>query len=153
MIRVAKFSDDTLLVRGLFREYAEDLGMDLGFQSFEDELATLPGRYAEPCGRVWIAERDREAVGCAGVRPLDNRVCELKRMFIRPGARGHGLGASLLDAAIAFARSGGYTELKLDTDPSLAAAMHLYELRGFAPCERYNNDPHECTVFMSLALG
>jgi|GEM_PF-731024 len=151
MIRVATFPADRDLVEDLFREYQADLGLDLGYQNFEDELAELPGRYAEPAGRVWIAELDAEAVGCVAVRPIDDHTCELKRMYVRPSARGRGLGAKLLDTALAWARE-QYAVMKLDSDPSLESAMHLYRARGFSPCERYNDDPHECTVFMELDM-
>ncbi len=141
-------------MRRLFREYQQDLGIDLCFQSFEAELASLPGRYAPPDGVLLLgyAGSDGDAVGCTAVRPLDAPAgtCELKRLFVRPSARSTGLGRMLLDAAVAFARERGYRAMRLDTLPAMERAIAMYRRAGFVDCEPYTNTPDG--VFLELRL-
>src|SRR2546426_5211128 len=104
-------------VRALFREYASSLGIDLGFQDFEREVADLPGGYAPPRGCLLLGVEGNETVGCVGVRPLEPTICEMKRLFVREGGRGRGLGRALAVAAVEFGRSAGYSAMRLDTLP------------------------------------
>lgn len=144
---------------GLFREYAAGLPFSLCFQGFDDELKTLPGRYAQPRGTIILAHRvladgtAGEAVGCVALRAiLDERTCEMKRMYVKPTCRGLGVGRFLAEELIRFARGAGYARMLLDSEPDFAAAMGLYRSLGFQPTERYNDDPHPQTVFMERRL-
>lgn len=143
-------------VRTLFREYQDDIGLDLCFQGFEGELASLPGKYAPPDGGLYLGVGpEGSAAGCIAFRPLDlpgPKACEMKRLFVRPVYRGSGLGAALVDHIVAQATLAGYARMLLDTDPHLTGALALYRSRGFAPTARYNTDPHPETMFFTLDL-
>ena len=141
-------ADDVELVRALFREYADSLGVDLSFQNFAAELAALPGGYDV----VLVARLDGEAAGCVGVRPFEASICEMKRLFVRPSARGTGLGRTLAEAAIARAQELGYERMRLDTLPSMAAAQELYRSLGFAEIPPYRHNPVEGTTYLELEL-
>jgi putative acetyltransferase len=134
-------ADDVELVRTLFREYADSLGVDLSFQDFAAELAALPGGYDV----VLVARLGEEPSGCVGV-------CEMKRLFVRPSARGTGLGRTLAKAAIARARQLGYERMRLDTLPSMAAAQELYRSLGFVEIPPYRHNPVEGTTYLELEL-
>src|SRR6266508_5284818 len=127
---------DLASVRELFLEYAASLGVDLSFQNFDDELAHL-GEFYE-C--ILVAG---DAEGCVALRRIDERVCEMKRLYVRPSARGTGLGRALAEAIIAEARSRGYATMRLDTLPSMHKAMALYEELGFVDIAPYRFNPVE----------
>ena len=138
-------ADDVELVRTLFREYAESLGVDLSFQGFEEELAALPGGY----DALLVALPD---LGCVGVRPLEAGICEMKRLYVRPRGRGLGLGRTLALAAIARARELGYERMRLDTLPMMDAAQELYATLGFVDIDAYRHNPIPGSRFMELEL-
>jgi putative acetyltransferase len=135
-------------VRALFREYAASLPFALDFQDFDRELADLPGAYAPPRGALLLARGE----GCAGLRPIDAETCEMKRLYVRPSARGTGLGRLLVDAIVAEARRLGYTHMRLDTVPGMDAAQSLYEQLGFREIPPYRPNPIAGARFLELKL-
>jgi GNAT superfamily N-acetyltransferase len=154
LIRPAAAARDVAQARALFEEYAAGLGVDLCFQDFAGELASLPGAYAPPRGRLLLAGPPGQPVGCIALRPLGDAsdVGEVKRLYVRPEARGTGLGRRLVEAVLAEARAIGYRELKLDTLATMVAARALYEALGFRECGAYYRNPLPGTVYMTLAL-
>ena len=139
--------------RVLFAEYQRGLGVSLCFQGFEAELASLPGAYARPRGRLLIARVVGEPAGCVALRPLGDVDAEMKRLYIRAPYRGMGLGRVLAECIVDEARSIGYRTLKLDTLPEMKEAQRLYRDLGFVDAAAYNDNPVAGVRFMSLALG
>jgi putative acetyltransferase len=140
------------LTRELFREYSDALDIDLCFQNFEGELAALPGDYAPPKGGLWLALSGDRAAGCAGMRPLADGICELKRLYVRPEFRGQGLGRRLAQAAMVRATEIGYARMRLDSLASMEEALALYESLGFRHSLPYCHNPSPHAVFMELEL-
>ncbi len=150
----ARSSADLADAVQLFKAYASSLGIDLGFQGFATELATLPGKYAPPAGELLLA-RDREgsALGCVGLRGImPAGCCEMKRLYVAPRGRGRGLGRALIEAITAAAVRIGYEEIRLDTLPSMTAAVALYREAGFAPIDPYYETPLAGTLFLGRRL-
>ena len=141
-------------VRQYFRNYAAWLGVDLSYQNFDQEMASLPGAYAAPQGRLFFAEVNGKPAGCVGVRPLPDSdgLCEMKRLYVSPEARGQGVGAALAMAAIKAAKELGYKKLMLDTLPNMRMAVKLYRELGFTEAPAYYQTPIEGTMFLTLDL-
>jgi len=140
-------------VRALFREYAAWLEVDLCFQGFEAELAALPGRYAPPSGRLYVAEVDGRIAGAIGLRELEPGICEMKRLFVRDWARGRGVGRLLVERIVADARELGYRAMRLDTlRERMAAANAMYDELGFRDIPAYYANPVENVRYMELDL-
>jgi ribosomal protein S18 acetylase RimI-like enzyme len=139
-------------VKALFTEYAASLGIDLGYQNYGDEFASLPGKYARPCGRLYLALVDGAPAGCIAMRKLNDTRAEMKRLYVRPAFRGAKLGLALVERVIADAREIGYRELVLDTLGSMHRAQELYRGLGFVETEPYYDCPVEGTVFLRLDL-
>jgi GNAT superfamily N-acetyltransferase len=151
-VRRAATVPDFELARALFIEYAHWLNVDLCFQGFDKELATLPGAYAPPRGRLLLAGAPREAFACIALRPLGAHAAEVKRLYVRPERRGEGWGRLLAQTLIDEARAIGYRELKLDTLERMTEARALYAELGFRECAPYYNNPLPGAVYMALAL-
>jgi len=143
---------DLDLARTLFREYHQAIGVDLCFQGFDAELATLPGAYARPAGRLLLAWRGEAPVGCGALRPLAPGVAELKRMWTRPGQRGQGVARAVAESLLASARAEGYRAVRLDTLDWMKAARSLYASLGFAEIGPYYANPLPGVVFMELGI-
>jgi putative acetyltransferase len=138
-------SEEIDAVREIFREYAQGLGVDLCFQQFDEELASLPGEYAAPRGALLLATVDGEIAGCCALRPLDTadypNAAEMKRLFVRKAFRNFGLGRQLAEATLDAAREAGYSCVLLDTLDDMEAARALYEELGFEEIPPYYHNP------------
>jgi carbonic anhydrase len=139
-------------VRQFFRNYAAWLGVDLSYQGFADEVANLPGAYGEADGRLFYATFDGQPAGCVGIRRFSEGVCEMKRLYVDPAFRGHGVGRKLALAAIKAAHELGYRRILLDTVPSMRIAVKLYRELGFSEAPAYYPSPVEGTIFLTLDL-
>lgn len=131
------------IVRELFREYAAGLGIDLCFQNFAEELATLPGNYARPHGRLLLTKADGQIAGCIALRPIDDGVAELKRLYVRPAFRRHGIGKILVARVLDEAREIGYGAARLDTLREMHGAIALYGAFGFKEVAPYRDGQPE----------
>ena len=151
-IRSAFSTEDFAIARQLFREYQAELGIDLCFQGFAAEVEGLPGDYAPPSGRLLLAFRDDVAVGCVALRAVDGARCEMKRLYLRPGARGSGVGRALVERLLSEARAEGYGEVVLDTLPSMAEAQRMYERFGFRDIPPYRANPVAGARYLGLRL-
>jgi ribosomal protein S18 acetylase RimI-like enzyme len=151
-IRPARFPDDIEAVRAIFREYADGLGVDLGFQAFDEELAALPGKYSPPRGTILLAWRDEHVIGCVALRAFEFDICEMKRLYVRPEGRGHQIGTLLAQAVVHAAKEAGYRRMRLDTLPSMKSAQRLYASLGFRPISAYVFNPVEGTQFLELEI-
>jgi putative acetyltransferase len=148
--------EDLEQVREIFREYAAGLGVDLCFQGFDEELATLPGEYAAPRGALLLAYADGAIAGCCALRPLDAadypNAAEMKRLYVRPAWRGTGLGRRLALAALDAARQRGYASVLLDTLSDMEAARALYEDLGFQEIPPYYHNPIAGAHYLKVDL-
>jgi len=145
-------AEDLPVARELFREYASYIGIDLSFQGFEEELASLPGKYAPPGGTLILARTDGSPCGCVALRPIDPGTCEMKRLYVRPQARGHRIGAELVRRVIEAAEAGGYQAMRLDTLQTMQGAIALYESFGFRDIQPYIYNPLPGARFMEKSL-
>jgi putative acetyltransferase len=153
MIRDAEAAADIELARTLFLEYAQALGFSLCFQGFDQELAGLPGKYARPHGRLLLAANDGQAAGCVGLRALEDGICEMKRLYVRPEFRGKSIGRLLAERVISEARAIGYTRMRLDTVAgTMADAVALYRRLGFVEIPPYCENPNAGVLYMELSL-
>jgi ribosomal protein S18 acetylase RimI-like enzyme len=138
---------DLSIVRTLFREYAHTLPIALDFQGFEEELSALPGKYAEPEGRLVIARVDGHVAACIGLRRFDAMTGEIKRLYVRPAYRGRGLAKLLTVRMLAEAQAIGYERVVLDTLRSMTPAINLYLAMGFHEIEAYYPNPYDAVYF------
>lgn len=143
---------DMAVVRILFDEYSKGLGFSLCFQNFDQELAQLPGRYAPPMGGLWLAWVGDIPAGCVALRPLENGLCEMKRLYVRPAHAGHGLGRALAETAVAGARERGFCAIRLDTLETMTAANALYKKLGFHRIDPYCLTPLDGALHYELPL-
>lgn len=152
-LKQAGTAEEIEQARELFTEYGVWLAVDLCFQGFDEELRSLPGKYAPPDGRLLLAYDDEQLMGCVALRRIDADSCEMKRLYLRPGARGSGLGKQLAVAIIEEARKIGYARMRLDTLPHrMPPAIALYRSLGFREIEAYYDNPIEGALYMELVL-
>ena len=144
--------DQVSIIRELFLEYATSLGFSLCFQDFDKELAGLPGEYAPPDGRLILALDDTDAIGCIALRKLDEGICEMKRLYVKPSGRGKGLGKLLVQTVIDEAVKIGYKKMRLDTVPKMKEAIDLYLKIGFKEIKPYRENPIEGALYMEMEL-
>lgn len=154
MVRIisAQTNEHYHCARDLFIRYADSLGFDLEFQGFSQELAALPGDYAPPDGCILLAEISDHIAGCVALRPLENKICEMKRLFVIPEYQGRGIGRILALSVIDQAREKAYKKMRLDTIDSMKKAKALYLSLGFRPIEAYCFNPLENPSYMELDL-
>lgn len=141
------------IAANLFREYQSYLNVDLCFQGFEQELATLPGKYAEPGGAILLAEHGEQIAGCVAVRLLKDDICEMKRLYVTEGFRGLSAGRMLAEAVIEKAKQLGYKRMQLDTLQRLERAVGLYTKLGFKEIQPYYTNPLNEVVYWELDLS
>lgn len=153
IISVAESAEDIAAARELFSEYAAWLGFSLCFQGFDKELATLPGKYAAPLGRLLLARCEGLLAGCGALRPLEPGICEMKRLYVRADFRGRRLGLRLAERLIDEAKAIGYDSMRLDTVPKqMADANRLYRSLGFHEIPPYYNNPQPEVCYLELRL-
>jgi putative acetyltransferase len=149
----AQTSAEFDIVRALLREYQQALGVDLCFQGFATELATLPGNYAPPSGRLILARHEGEVMGCVALQRVDATRGEMKRLYVRPSARGLGIGRQLVEHVLKEAKSIGFSVVVLDTLPTMIEAQRLYEEFGFSEIEPYRANPIAGTRYLGKSLA
>jgi putative acetyltransferase len=145
--------DDYLTGKKLFKEYAEGLDFDLSFQDFEQELNEIESQYNLPSGRLVLITHHTGYIGCAGVRKFENKTAELKRMYIQPPWRSHGLGSLLMEKVIGVAWELGYQAIRLDTLSSMTHAAHLYRKFGFYEIPPYRFNPITGVLYFEKKIG
>ena len=139
-------------VREIFVEYANFLQVDLCFQNFEKELQTLHQVYFPPLGCIILAKDEKKVVGCIALKPIGEDICEMKRLYVKPSARGKALGKQLVEELIHFAKGAGYKTMKLDTITSLKDAIKLYRSKGFTETDAYVYNPLPEVLYLQLSL-
>jgi ribosomal protein S18 acetylase RimI-like enzyme len=148
----AQKQDHYQKARELFLQYADSLGFDLEFQGFSQELATLPGNYAPPEGCILLAEDSGYFVGCVALRPLEDKICEMKRLYVKSDYRGRGMGRMLGCSVIDRARGTGYEKMRLDTIATMKEARSLYYSLDFRNINAYRYNPVDDASYMELEL-
>jgi len=139
-------------IRELFLEYARSLDFDLNFQGFDSEVRLLPGDYASPRGTLLLATWNSQAAGCVGLRPLSDSIAEMKRLYVKPDFQGRGVGRCLAEAIVEQARQKGYGKMRLDTVPSMKAAITMYRSLGFYEIPSYRDNPVSGTSYLEKIL-
>ena len=138
--------------RTLLLEYADSLDVDLAFQNFEQELSEFPANYLPPAGALLLADHDQLLAGSVAMRRLDEQICEMKRLYVRPGFRGFGIGRILAAAIIEAGKDAGYRYMRLDTLPGMGDAQRLYGILGFREIPAYYENPIAGTRYLELDL-
>ncbi|MBC8257903.1 MAG: GNAT family N-acetyltransferase [SAR324 cluster bacterium] len=152
IIDFAKNPVDYINVKNLFLDYAENLGFSLSFQGFEEELENLPGKYAAPDGCILLARDELNSIGCVALRPLSNKICEMKRLYVKPAWRGAKLGRLLAERIIRLGTEKQYKIMQLDTLSSMNSAISLYKSLGFEETDPYYHNPHPDVKFFKKRL-
>ena len=142
------------IATSFFKEYAAQIGVDLSFQNFNQELVDLKSQYARPLGVLYIAyDQEQKPIGCFGIRPFEDSICELKRMYLKSTHRGLGIGKKLLLQSIKTGKELGYTKMRLDTLPTMQSAIRLYTSIGFYEIPPYRFNPIEGTKYFEITLA
>jgi carbonic anhydrase len=136
----------------LFKEYANWLNIDLGFQKFEAELEGLENMYAEPFGGIILCKAENDFIGCIAIRKIDEETAELKRMYVKPAFQKSGVGSNLLNRALALAKNFGYKKIRLDTLSNMLPAIELYKKNGFYEIPAYYYNPENTAVYFEKKL-
>ena len=152
VIRHAVFPDDAATVLGIWREFVAGSPVNLDYQGNDADFANLPGKYAAPAGCVLLAERGGDVVGTVALRRVSDHICEMKRLYVRPHARGSRLGYALVDRLIVHARTAGYREMRLDVMEKSASARKVYESFGFVPAEPVSFNPVAGASFLGVYI-
>jgi putative acetyltransferase len=152
LIIPARSSEHLQQVKVLFRAYAASLNFSLCFQGFDEELASLPGKYAPPVGELLLAMLDTQSLGCVALRDLGEGICEMKRLYVDPAHRGAGLGEKLVSEIINSGRALGYKTMRLDTIASMHPAIRLYRRAGFREIAPYTHNPLPGAAYFELSL-
>jgi ribosomal protein S18 acetylase RimI-like enzyme len=154
MTKIVNANTDDLIakMKKLFYEYAESLGFDLSFQNFKQEMENFPVQYSPPSGCLFVALSGNNALGCVGLRSFDNGICEMKRLYVKPEARGQKIGRALAESIISAATEIGYEHMRLDTIPTMVGANRLYKTLGFQEIQPYRYNPIEGTIYLELNL-
>ncbi len=152
MLKIEEGYDHIEDIKTLFNEYVISIGIDLTFQGYDDELSNLPGKYAKPSGRLFVAYVDGVAAGCIGLRSFDGKRGEMKRLYVRNQFRGLKIGKLLSEKVILEAKAIGYQSILLDTLSTMEAARTLYETLGFVEIDPYYESPLKDTRFLCLSL-
>ncbi len=145
-------SEQVEIAKDLFKEYAASLNFNLCFQNFDKELAELPGGYSPPSGLLLLAEYENKTAGCAALRKINDEMCEMKRLYVKPEFRGKGIGKFLAENVIEEARRIGYEKMRLDTLPIMKEAISMYKRFGFKEIPSYRYNPEPGALFMELEL-
>jgi len=149
----AKSDIDFKIAIQLFKDYASQIGIDLSFQNFDNEILEIEKQYSRPNGQLIIAyEKNENPIGCFGVRKLTDSICELKRMYLKREVRGKGIGKKLLERALAIGKELNYKKMRLDTLPSMKSAIELYKKVGFYEIDAYRFNPIEGTLYFEIQL-
>jgi len=151
-IKIKPAYDEIKSIKTLFAEYTQMLGVNLDFQNYEKELEQLPGKYALPDGRLYIAYAENKAAGCIALRRIDDAICEMKRLYVRPEFRGQKIGQMLAGQIIEDAAKLKYDFMVLDSLATLKSAVTLYKKLGFYEIEPYYQNPLDNVIYMRLAL-
>ena len=152
VVRQAQFPEDASAVLEIWREFIASPSVSLDYQGYEAEFADFPGKYAPPDGRLLVGESDRGIAGCVAFRQVSHSICEMKRLYVRPSARGAGLGRRLVKHLLAEAMEAGYKEMRLDVLEEFRHAQKLYAELGFTPADPVSFNPLPGTAFLGLSL-
>lgn len=152
IIRHAIFPDDTADVLQIWREFIARSPVNLDYQQNDKEFANLPGKYAAPGGCVLLADRSGTIQGCVALREVTTEICEMKRLYVRPDARGNNVGRVLVERLMAEASLMGYREMRLDVQEKFVAARRLYETLGFVRADPIAFNPVPGASFLGRLL-
>ncbi len=151
-ILAARFPEDQAAVLSIFREYVTSPSVSLDYQDHEAEFAALPGKYAPPSGYLLLAWSNNQVAGCAALRPIDDKIAEMKRVYVRPDYRGQGIGRRLVLQLLRLAEQAGYRRICLDVLAEFTTAQALYRTLGFLPAPPVSFNPMPGTLFLGLDL-